>query len=517
MKKIKKAGYIPWEGTPNDIFNKDIGNWEYQLKKDLNKEDIDIDLVKNLKIDDCDACLIFDNIFYKNLDIIWKLYKAKLLHKSTYIDYEPPSGHCRNHDKKGIKKLSRIFKNVITYNDDLRDNKKIFKGNIGNFYSQEIFKVLDVKSKKLLVMITNNTSIEEIRNTLNYYNKTEYYNNRTLKEHPNAIYNKREEIAEYFLKKCPKEFDLYGALWSDKFKPVLKGYLNKTDKIETLSKYKFAISYDSIINQNGYISEKIFDCFKAKTVPVYLGASNVTNYIPKACFIDKRDFDNYDDLYDYLTNMEDNEYNKYIISIEKYLKSNSYKENFSSKASANIIKETLLNNTNDFSYKKAYKSIMYFQKKRNKVLKKMKIDCYISNLEENGNKIEISFVTYINPYEDDHEYYIKINNLYQKITNYIDLDEYGKKLFKIDINWNCKPINISVFFKKKGKRTKLIINDLESKEKEEYGLKRINTKQLRYYNYRNMNFKGKNIYLFKYNKKEFIKKIKFKIKSILKR
>ena len=40
----------------------------------------------------------------------------------------------------------------------------------------------------------------------------------------------------------------------------------------------------------GYMTEKIWDSFKAKTVPVYWGASNIEEYVPKNCFIDYRDF-----------------------------------------------------------------------------------------------------------------------------------------------------------------------------------------------------------------------------------
>ncbi|WP_226896450.1 glycosyltransferase family 10 domain-containing protein [Poseidonibacter ostreae] len=58
----------------------------------------------------------------------------------------------------------------------------------------------------------------------------------------------------------------------------------------------------------GYITEKIFDSFFAGCVPVYLGADNITEHIPKECFIDKREFDTYEKLYKYLKNMSDEEY-----------------------------------------------------------------------------------------------------------------------------------------------------------------------------------------------------------------
>ncbi len=37
---------------------------------------------------------------------------------------------------------------------------------------------------------------------------------------------------------------------------------------------------------NGYISEKIFDCLYAGTIPLYLGAPDVDGYLPREIFVD---------------------------------------------------------------------------------------------------------------------------------------------------------------------------------------------------------------------------------------
>ena len=47
------------------------------------------------------------------------------------------------------------------------------------------------------------------------------------------------------------------------------------------------------------VSEKIFDCFAAGNVPIYWGASNVTDYIPEDCFIDMRSFSSFEELYQF--------------------------------------------------------------------------------------------------------------------------------------------------------------------------------------------------------------------------
>jgi len=74
-------------------------------------------------------------------------------------------------------------------------------------------------------------------------------------------------------------------------------------KLSILSSYKFSVCfencYDPIWSQD-YITEKIFDCFKAKTVPIYYGCYNIEEHIPLNCFIDFRDFEDYNDLSEYL-------------------------------------------------------------------------------------------------------------------------------------------------------------------------------------------------------------------------
>jgi hypothetical protein len=77
-------------------------------------------------------------------------------------------------------------------------------------------------------------------------------------------------------------------------------YRGPTDrKSETLSRYTFALCYE---NQtlDGWITEKLFDCLRAGTVPVYWGAPNIEEYVPPECFVDRRRFATYDELREHL-------------------------------------------------------------------------------------------------------------------------------------------------------------------------------------------------------------------------
>ena len=71
----------------------------------------------------------------------------------------------------------------------------------------------------------------------------------------------------------------------------------------------------------GYITEKIFDCFFAGCVPVYWGASNIYDYIPQTCFVDRRKFVDHESLYHFLLTMPEKNYIAYQNAIKIFLKS----------------------------------------------------------------------------------------------------------------------------------------------------------------------------------------------------
>jgi len=232
----------------------------------------------------------------------------------------------------------KYFNKIFTWKDDIVDNKKYFKFN----FAQEIPKIIskDIsKKEKLCTLIAGNKKVN----------------------HPLELYSKRIEAIRWFEANHPEDFEFYGIGWdkythpnkymryflnksniSTFFKPNFKSYKGKIkSKKEVLEKYKFAICYENARDIPGYITEKIFDCFFAGCVPIYWGANNITEHIPKECFIDKREFDSYEKLYMYMKNMSDEEYIAYLNDIEKFLNSDKAYQ-FSSEFFAKIIVKNIL-------------------------------------------------------------------------------------------------------------------------------------------------------------------------------
>ncbi len=180
--------------------------------------------------------------------------------------------------------------------------------------------------------------------------------NKESKE-KNQLYSERLKAIKYF-SKCNCQFDLYGIGWDTSSDPdVVRSYRGSVDrKIHVMKKYRFAICYENTKNEMGLITEKIFDCFAAGCVPVYLGACNVEEYIPKTCFIDFRNFKNYDELYSFMMDMTEHKYNLYMEEVLIFLKSKGY-ENFTSKSYVEIVARAIKSS----SPEKQVKSLFRFK------------------------------------------------------------------------------------------------------------------------------------------------------------
>ncbi len=113
---------------------------------------------------------------------------------------------------------------------------------------------------------------------------------------------------------------------------VYKG--TTASKARTLGNYKFAICFENSVLK-GWITEKIFDCFFAGTVPVYWGAPDIAIRIPRDCFIDMREFRDYAELQKFLKSLSDRHIERYRSAARAFLESPAFKP-FTKQAFAEI-------------------------------------------------------------------------------------------------------------------------------------------------------------------------------------
>jgi hypothetical protein len=166
--------------------------------------------------------------------------------------------------------------------------------------------------------------------------------------HPRELYSERIRAIRWFESHAAGDFDLIGTEWD---KPLFTGRMsvmnlplrffyrriglfkklkvkrfpsfigpNKVSKHLTLKAYRFCVAYENSAEPD-YLSEKLFDCFFAGCVPIYMGAPNVLDSIPANTFVDKRQFPTYDKLHHYISTMSEREYEGYLGAIDSFLKS----------------------------------------------------------------------------------------------------------------------------------------------------------------------------------------------------
>lgn len=258
-------------------------------------------------IDLCDLSKVDLVVFYSvSLDIKWLLKAVKCNPQMMFINVPiEPSTIAPFHENKILSAMP--FERIMVWSDSLvAQGLPFVKANTGEFLiREESIPDVSFDNKGFLVTIYSNKIIS----------------------HKNSLYEERIKAFDYFFDKN-EGIDLYGIGWDTSTREsIVKSYKGKCGaKKDVLKNYKFSICFENSKNYPGYITEKIFDCFAAGTIPIYYGAPNVKDYIPETCFIDFRDFSDYDDLNRYLQNMSEHEYQGYLDAVKEFLHTPDYYE-----------------------------------------------------------------------------------------------------------------------------------------------------------------------------------------------
>ena len=249
---------------------------------------------------------LFASYFYKNIFKISKSFKYKFFFKGAYL------------------------KNNLEHND--------FIFYFPSFTNKAPLVYKSWQSRDVLVMVASNkfwkikqfTIIGEIKQYLRLFRdkfKRNFYTYPPKIYSDKQLHEKRLELIEYFSKS--NFLNLYGIGWNNltnlpKKYQHLSRKLNpkfSKDKLETISNYRFSICIENMIFP-GYVTEKIIDCLKCGVIPIYLGAPDIEDYIPKNLFIDLRSFHNIQSLENYLLNFSEDSANEFMKNAYNFLNSN---------------------------------------------------------------------------------------------------------------------------------------------------------------------------------------------------
>lgn len=288
-----------------------------------------------IEINTCDVNEGRGSVFELHMDV-----QNKITSKPCYLlMLETPQVCLAN----GISSNWYSYYKVFTWNDDLVDGNRFIKINFPNPIRVHLVDGFSTRDRLFCLISSNRTlTIQDDR----------------------VLYSERVKTIRWFEKNAPHEFDLYGVDWD---MPVVRnGLIGKFErrfwrafrrimslrpfpsyrgkiahKREVLMRTRFAICYENVRDLPGYITEKIFDCFFSGCVPVYWGASNITDYIPADCFVDRRQFNDIEAVYHFLKSITEQEFRGYQKRIAAFLQSDAAYP-FSSEFFAETIVNTIV-------------------------------------------------------------------------------------------------------------------------------------------------------------------------------
>jgi len=244
-------------------------------------------------------------------NIYEKAIRKKLQDRMLLIISEPL------HKENFIPKKHKKFNKILTWHDGQVDSKKYFKYYLPITSVYPEIDQIPFSSKKIAVNIS--------------YNKSS--------THPMELYSRRRSTIKCFENKFGEQFDLFGYGWNNEGDYKFKSYKGPVQhKWDVLPGYRYVLCYENVVGFPGYISEKIFDAIRCKTVPIYWGDLEIDKYVPDKVLIDRSKFSCDEELADYLASLSIEEYQYYISNGAKFMASDKVSPFLSENFADTIIK-----------------------------------------------------------------------------------------------------------------------------------------------------------------------------------
>ncbi len=206
--------------------------------------------------------------------------------------WQDPIANPLNFDARHHEPFGRIY----TWCDDLVDDVRYFKITFP-FLRPMLDDLVPFGGRKLCALVASNQ----------------------YSDHPDELYSEERKVAAYFTDAEGDSFDLFGWGWS----PDLdrNAAMSVPGRVDLLRRYRFSFCYETVKGWSGFVTGKIFDSFRAGCVPIYWGAPDIAESIPRDCFIAREDFDSEEELRAFLRGMSERTHEEYLSRIRAFLSS----------------------------------------------------------------------------------------------------------------------------------------------------------------------------------------------------
>lgn len=232
-----------------------------------------------------------------------KLVGRKDLRLRGFVIMEPPVVAPKLY--RALPELTRHFEQVYLHNTvgEGYSLKNVDRSKLRRFYWPQPLK----------------DAIEPYWSKLDRLNRIVVINgNHIPRSLRNELYSKRIEAMAALAKSGV--VDLYGRGWDKwwshrsmwppywlNYRTLMSIYRGAcASKYEVLSQYRFSLCFENMAME-GYVTEKIFDCLYAGTIPIYLGAKDIEQLIPADAYIDSRRYGSWDEMCDQVLSLTSEE------------------------------------------------------------------------------------------------------------------------------------------------------------------------------------------------------------------
>jgi alpha(1,3/1,4) fucosyltransferase len=303
--------YGLWNGALFDPARRDNSMEPFiHLRNRLRERGYDLRTADDHQVESADRIILFDvplpaTPWWKpwrrrpyERDLVAECSDRRIEDRLVLLLMEPPVVYRENWERSRHEKFPVVF----TWNDDWIDGTKYLK--VHEPVPATFPDVPDIPfdQRKLAVMITSNK----------------------LSSHAGELYSARRECIRRLGALAPDDFELFGPGWR---RHPPRGYRGlATNKWEVHPRFRFGICYENMGGVRGLVSERIFDCMRAGCVPVYLGATNIEEYVDTGCFIDRRRFCSEDELVRYLKDVTEADFRQFRQAIDAYLASERFSQ-----------------------------------------------------------------------------------------------------------------------------------------------------------------------------------------------
>lgn len=212
----------------------------------------------------------------------------------SLVLWKDPISAPSNFDVRYHQPFGRIY----TWYNDLVDNDRYLKLSFP-FLRPMVDDLVPFEDRKLCTLVASNRH----------------------SNHPDELYSEERKVAEFFTESAGDSFDLFGWGWS----PDLDRRSGERvpGPVDCFRRYRFSVCYETVKGWGGFVTGKIFDSFAAGCVPIYWGAPDIAESIPRDCFIAREDFASEEELHAFLRDMPKGFHEGYVERIRAFLSSDS--------------------------------------------------------------------------------------------------------------------------------------------------------------------------------------------------